>query len=160
MRQGHGQWLIWVSVFIGAVLSVMPLPALLASFRPAWIALLVIFWMLMLPTYLGLFFAWMCGILLDALYGTVFGHHGMAMLFTGVMVAQLEKRLRMSIWWQQSVIVLMIVAIYQLTLLWIGSATGRITPSFVYLWPALSSAIVWPWLAAFLNVTRRRFMEV
>lgn len=152
----HSRWVIWVTLLVGAMLGVMSLPDSLAYFRPAWVVLITMFWMLAQPEDCGLLFAWINGILLDVLYGTVLGQHAMAMVFVALAVAQFERRLRMSVWWQQSVIVLLIVSFYQMVILWIGSATGRLHPDFVYLLPAVTSAIVWPWLVAFLHVVRRR----
>ena len=160
MKQGHAHWLVWVSVSLAAVLSLLPMPEILATGRPAWVPLVVIFWILALPQHYGLFFAWAVGLVMDVLYGTVFGQGAMAMLFMALAVNQLHRRLKMYPWWQQCFMVLVIVGLYQLTTLWIGNATGRLNPSLLYLLPSVTSALLWPWLAALLHSLRRRFIVI
>ena len=127
---------------------------------PGLDSLVVIFWILALPQYYGLFFAWIAGLIMDVLYGTVFGQNAMAMLFMALAINQLHRRLRMYPWWQQCFMVLVIVGLYQLTVLWIGNATGRVNPSLLYLLPSVSSALLWPWMAALLHSLRRRFIVI
>ena len=160
MKQGHAHWLVWLTTLIAAVLSVLPMPELLAIGRPAWVPLVVIFWILALPQHYGLFYAWIVGLFMDVLHGTVFGQTSMAMLFMALAVNQLYRRLKMYPWWQQCFMVLVIVGLYQLTILWIGNATGRLSPSLLYLVPSITSAMLWPWLAAFLHGLRRRFIVI
>ena len=160
MRQSHAHWLVWLTLLLAAVLSLLPLPAWLSYARPSWIPMVAIFWILVLPQYYGLFFAWALGLVMDLLYGTVFGQHAMAMLFMALAVNQLHRRLRMYPWWQQSFMVLFITGLYELTVIWVGSATGRLAPSLLYLLPAVTSAILWPWLAAIMHSFRRRFIVI
>lgn len=160
MRQKHAHWLVWMTMLLAAVLSLLPMPDLISFARPAWIPLVVIFWILALPQYYGLFFAWIAGLIMDVLYGTVFGQNAMAMLFMALAINQLHRRLRMYPWWQQCFMVLVIVGLYQLTVLWIGNATGRVNPSLLYLLPSVTSALLWPWMAALLHSLRRRFIVI
>ncbi|MTI14825.1 rod shape-determining protein MreD [Sansalvadorimonas verongulae] len=160
MRQKHAHWLVWLTMLMAAVFSLLPMPELVAYARPAWVPLVVIFWTLALPQYYGLFFAWIAGLIMDVLYGTVFGQNAMAMLFMALAVHQLHRRLRMYPWWQQCFMVLVIVGLYQLAVLWIGNATGRVNPSLLYLLPSVTSALLWPWLAALLHSLRRRFIVI
>ncbi|CAM3790307.1 rod shape-determining protein MreD [Parendozoicomonas haliclonae] len=160
MKHGHAHWLVWLTTFFAAVLSILPLPDVIAPGRPAWVPLVVIFWMLALPQYYGLFFAWIIGVLMDALHGTVFGQHAMAMLFMAMAVTQLHRRMKMYPWWQQSFMVVVIIGLYQLAILWIGNATGRLNPTLLYLLPAVTSALLWPWLAALFHSLRRRFIVI
>ncbi len=160
MRQGHAHWLVWLSLFFAAALSLLPMPDNLSYIRPAWVPMVAIFWILALPQYYGLIFAWTVGLIVDVLHGAVFGQHAMAMLFMALAVNQLHRRLRMYPWWQQCFMVLAIVGIYQMTILWIGNATGRLNPSLIYLLPSVSSALLWPWLAAVMHGLRRRFIVI
>ncbi len=160
MKNSHGHWLVWLTILFAAVFSLLPMPDMLSMVRPALIPLVAIFWIMALPQYYGLFFAWSLGLMMDVLYGAVFGQNAMAMLFMALAVNQLNRRLRMYPWWQQSFMVLVIVGLYELAAIWIGSATGQRAPSLLYLLPAVTSALLWPWLAAILHGFRRRFIVI
>ena len=55
---------------------------------------------------------------------------------------------------------LLMIASYQLVLLWVRSAAedARLTPW--YLLPSISSAVIWPWLMIGLRFLRRYFRVV
>ncbi len=159
-RSIHIHGLVWLTILLAALLSIIPMPDVLAPFRPAWIPLTVIFWQVAQPSHYGLFFAWVAGLLMDALYGTVFGQCAMGMLFMAIAVNQLHRCLKMHPWWQQSFVVLVVVGLYQLIVSWIGSATGRLDPSLNYLLPSVTSALVWPVLTALFHRLHKRIIVI
>ena len=44
----------------------MPLPSLLDAYRPDWVALVVLYWVIALPHRINIGTAWVAGLLLDA----------------------------------------------------------------------------------------------
>ena len=154
-KDGH-YWLVWSTLLLAAYLSIIPTPPWLALARPAWLAVMVMFWLLVLPQSYGMFFAWCVGLMMDVMLGVVLGQNAIAMLILAMITHTSYRRLRLYPLWQQTLMVLMIVGLYQLTYLWINSATGHIQPSLIYLLPAVTSALLWPWLFLFMqNVCRR-----
>ena len=157
MQRANGQWLVWLCMIIAGVLSLLPMPAILADGRPAWVAMIVLYWIMVLPQRYGLLFAWIVGLLMDVMMGVVLGQNAIALLIVAMAGQELHRRLKMYPLLQQSLIVLIIIGLYQLTILWISSAVGRIQPSLIYLLPAVTSAVFWPWLSSLLHMLRRRF---
>ncbi len=52
-KSGNG-WMIWLTFFVGILLSVSPLPIFMEILRPLWLALLVTFWALYMPHTVGM----------------------------------------------------------------------------------------------------------
>lgn len=144
-------WLVWLTLLLAAILSIIPLPPWLSLARPAWMAMVVMFWLLELPQNYGVFFAWSMGLLMDVMLGVVLGQNASAMLILAVATHNSYRRLRLHPLWQQTVMVLIIVGLYQMTCLWINSAIGHIRPSLIYALPAVTSALLWPWLSLLLH---------
>ncbi|USE35046.1 rod shape-determining protein MreD [Endozoicomonas sp. SCSIO W0465] len=160
VQQSNAHWVVWMTLLVGAVFSIMPLPEWLSLVRPAWLPLVVIYWVLALPERFGLFFAFIAGLLLDVFQGSLFGLNSLGMLVVVFIVLSLHRRLRLFPVWQQAFMVFLMIGFYQLLLLWARSAVGGTIPSVWYLLPSISSALVWPWMMSGLRFLRRYFRVV
>ena len=54
-----------MSYIFALMLTMMPLPEVIAAFRPDWIAMLVIYWAMQLPRTWSVGSAWIIGVVLD-----------------------------------------------------------------------------------------------
>jgi rod shape-determining protein MreD len=54
-----------ITLVVGLMLTIMPLPESIRAFRPDWLALLMIFWAMQLPRTWSVGSAWVVGIVLD-----------------------------------------------------------------------------------------------
>lgn len=160
MQKANAHWIVWMTLLIAFLLSIVPMPVELSLARPAWVPLVMMYWIQALPERFGLLFAFIMGLLLDVFLGTLFGLSAMGMVLVAFIVMGLHRRLRMFPVWQQAFMVFVIIGCYQLLTLWIRSAFGRAAPSLWYLLPSVTSAIIWPWLMAGLRFLRRYFRVV
>ena len=157
VQRASGHWVVWTSLIVALLLSILPLPDWVSISRPAWVAMVVMYWIMALPERFGLLFAFVAGLMMDVFLGTSFGHHSLGLLVVAVVTLSLHRRLRMFPWWQQAFMAFVIIGLYQLVNLWIKSALGRTPPSLWYLMPALTSAAFWPWLSVSLRYLRRHY---
>ena len=155
VQHPNGHWVVWLTLLVAIGLSIVPVPGWISIARPAWVAMVVMYWIMALPERFGLFFAFFSGLLMDVFLGTPFGQNSMSLLLVAVIVISLHRRLRMFPWWQQAFMAFVIIGFYQMLSLWIRSALGRTPPSLWYLMPALTSAALWPWVSAILRGLRR-----
>ncbi len=160
VHQPNAHWVVWITLLMAAIFSIMPLPQWLSLIRPAWVSLVVIYWILALPERFGLLFAFMTGLVLDVFQGSLFGLNSLAMVVVAFMVLSLHRRLRLFPVWQQAFMVFLMVGFYQLLVLWVRSAAGDTIPSIWYLLPSISSALIWPWVMSGLRFLRRYFRVV
>lgn len=135
---------IVLSVLLGLALSVSPLPDALEIARPAWMAMLVVFWTLHRPDAFGLLAAWACGLLLDALQGTFLGQHALALTLTCALVRNFRLRMRVSPLSQQVASVGCLVVVYEFMLMWVDGIAGLPAGGVERFASALSVLLVWP----------------
>jgi rod shape-determining protein MreD len=137
-------WLPSISFLIALSLEVMPLTDGLAPWRPPWVALTVIYWSMHRPGRIGVGTAWMLGLTLDVLQGTVLGQHALSLAFASFLAIKLCQRLRVFPIWHQTVSVGILVAIYSFLNFWIDGMTGNQIGGLARLTPILSALLVWP----------------
>lgn len=148
--------LIVFSLLVALLLTIMPLPMWAQVFRPQWLPLVIIYWVIALPHRVGLGIAWIMGIMLDALYGSVLGEHALALAVLAYLAQKSYQQLRMFPVMQQALSVLVFIIIYQAILLWIQGALGLLVDVRWFWVTAFTSMIIWPWLYLLLRGLRKR----
>jgi rod shape-determining protein MreD len=152
-----GSLIIFATFLVGLILSQIPLPVFLLWYRPEWVALVLIYWVLMLPHRVGLVSAFAMGVLLDIIRGSVLGLNALSLTLIAYLVLLLYKRLRMFPLWQQSMMVMVLVGVNQLLFFWMQGITGTTSGGLHFMLPSLVSALLWPWVYVILHGVRRTF---
>ncbi|MBQ0721597.1 MAG: rod shape-determining protein MreD [Gammaproteobacteria bacterium] len=146
-----------LSLIAALFLYSLPLHGGLAFWRPPFVLLVTIYWLIVQPQHLGITFVWLIGLLLDLLYGNVIGQNALAMSVTAYLLKTQQYHVRHLSLPFQCLAALFIVMIYQT--LWVS--TRLISEDIVLGWrvfyPALSSALIWPLLAGSLYKLQRLF---
>lgn len=153
----HGYWVVLASLFVAAVLAVIPLPAWLVWGRPEWIALVLVYWCIALPHRVGVVVAVFAGLAMDLLEGAVLGQNTFALAVLALLSVALYQRLRVFSLWQQSGIVFLLIGIHQLICQWVQNLEGVGARSLLFLLPALTSALLWPLVLHTLRGLRRHY---
>ena len=73
-------WMVLITVAIAVVLTLFPLPDYLESLRPYWVALVLIYWCLESQELLSLGLAFVIGLALDLLTGSLLGQHALSLI--------------------------------------------------------------------------------
>ncbi|MDA1299136.1 MAG: rod shape-determining protein MreD [Proteobacteria bacterium] len=156
-----GSWILFGTIFVSMVLAIVSLPEFvpdeLGYLRPEWVPLVLIYWIIALPQRIGIVAAWMVGLMMDVLMGSLLGQHAIAYILMAYVTYSLYQRLRMFAIWQQSLVVFAIVGLNQLINFWIENIAGVADWTLWYLLPSLMSALVWPWVFLLLRFLRRTF---
>ena len=156
MRDPDTDWVLPLSTFVLALaLSVVPLPGVVATFRPDWVPLVIIYWAIVAPEHFGLLTAMWLGLAADTLTGSLLGQHALAMLVVGYLCLRFHLRIRIFPVWQMSMSVLFMLAIYEFVLFWIDGAVGRTVP-YVERWaPVITGVLLWPLILGTLDRIRQ-----
>ena len=132
------------SLALAMILTAIPLPDLLAAVRPGWVALVLVYWVIAVPHKVGVVTAWITGLFLDVLSGTVLGQHALALSLIAYITYVLHLRIRVFPLWQQCLSMIVLIGLYQLVNIMIMRAVNM-TPGTLYYWLAvLSTGLVWP----------------
>ncbi len=148
-------WVIAVTLLIALALAPLPLPETAARWWPDWVALTLIYWCLALPQRVGVGSAWLTGLLLDALTGTLLGQHALALGVVAYLTLKLHQRIRIFPRWQQALSVLLLLALNQLLQLWVYGITGHPTRGWAYWAPSLAGLLAWTPIYHGLRALRR-----
>lgn len=157
MNSTQNWFFIPATFFIAIVLTLLPMPDWTIWMRPAWVLMVLIYWVMMLPHRINVGTAWFMGIILDILNGTLLGEHALALSFSCYIVARMYSRLRMFPLIQQSCCVFLLVLLYQFILYCIQGFIGDLPNSKLYWSASLTSMFLWPWVFSILRHSRRQF---
>ena len=159
VQQGaHGYWLIIASFMVAFVLAVLPMPHWLLWVRPEWVALVLIYWTIALPHRVGILTGLVLAILLDTLDGGALGQNAFVLVVVALFSLTLYQRLRVFSVLQQAGTVFVLVGINQLVCQWVQNLEGVGSPELLFLLPAVSSALLWPFVLHILRRLRRHYM--
>ncbi len=150
-------WVILATFFLALVLSLLPLPTWLAWGRPEWVALVLIYWVIALPQRVGIFTALLLGVMLDVAEGAVMGQNAFALVAVALLGLLLYQRLRLFSLWQQSAVVFVLIGINQMICQWVQNLEGAGAQSLFFLLPAVSSALLWPFVLQSMRGLRRYY---
>lgn len=145
-----------VSLIVAMMLTMLPLPAGIAAFRPDWVALMMILWAMAVPRAYGVGVAWVVGIFLDVAQGTLLGQHALALVVITFITIKFNLLLRMFPLLQLTATVFALNAIYEFLLFWINGVAGVSAPASVYWGPVLASGLAWPVLYTVMMGVRYR----
>lgn len=150
--------LIFISLTIGLILSVAPIPDFLESARPLWLLLFLTYWALVIPDRIGMTAAWVCGLIQDVLSFTLLGQHALVYSLVVFLVIATQRRLSMFPVWQQAAVLFVYYSVGLLLLLWLSALGGQRLPAASFLLPALVSSLLWPWLFFLMRPLTKRLV--
>ena len=147
---------IYLSFTVGLLLLILPLPDWIRTYRPDWLALILIYWSMALPKYVGLWTALIIGLLADSLLGTLLGQHALALVIITYLNLNLYLRIRVLSLIQQSVYVFGLLLISQIIVFWMDGIMGlKIPVQAVFVAPFIG-ALLWPFVFIILRDIRRK----
>lgn len=148
MEEGHPAkqiMMIVLSFLVGMVLEVIPLPHWAVWARPEWVFIILIFWVVSRPQYVGIAVAFFVGILIDLLTGTLLGQHALAFTFVMYLIIAFYPQLKLFPLWQQLGIIFMLTLLQLALQCWVLEIIGTLPRNWGYWMPALTSTVIWPW---------------
>ena len=151
----HSWFAIIISILIALILTLLPMPDWTIWVRPAWILMVLIYWSMMVPYRFGVGAAWVIGLIIDLLTGTLLGEHALAFAVVIYLVARMHMRLRMYHILQQGLSILFFVLLYQFILYCVQGFIGELPRSHLYWLASISSMLLWPWLFILMQDYRR-----
>jgi rod shape-determining protein MreD len=147
-----------LSFLAALVLMVLPLPPLLEIWRPDWLTLVLMYWLVALPHRVGFVTVLILGLLTDILMGSGFGIYTIALLVIAYPVLSNFQRLRNQSLLQQTLFIGLLVLVKRAIVYQLEHVLNDAVFNLPYLYPVLTSMVAWPWVYLLLRKYRRRYV--
>lgn len=149
--------IVALSCLVALLVAVFPLPYAYAALRPELVCLLILYWVMFAPEYVGVSVAFFVGLLQDVVEGTVWGAHALALAVLAYICLVSYQRIRSYSLWHQALWVFVLVGTHQVLVNWVQGLAGYHAPVSQMLIPTIISALCWPLVIYSLNRLRRRY---
>jgi rod shape-determining protein MreD len=146
-----------LSYLAALVLMVLPLPSVLEVWRPDWISLLLIYWLMAIPHRVGFVTVLMLGLLSDILMGSGFGIYTIALVAVAYPVLRHFQRLRNQSMLQLTVFVGLLVLAKRMIVYQLEHVLNDAVFNLPYLYPVITSMLAWPLVYLLLRKYRQTY---
>ena len=134
-------WFIWLSLGAALFLNMIPFGRL--PFMPDWVALVLAFWCVHQPLRVGMGSAFLLGLLMDVVDGSVMGQHALAYVPLAFAAGGLSRRILWFPLAQQALHVLPMLLATQLVMVAARLFGGAEFPGFLYFLSSFLAATLW-----------------
>ena len=148
-------WFIVLTLLLALLANLLPASGVVLALRPDFLALVLLYWCIQEPRFVGVGTAWMVGLVMDVGDGTVFGQHALAYAFLAYAAEYFRRRVLRFPPWQQAAQVAVLLLLCSALVLLIRLVGGASLPRWTYTAPSLVGALLWPILSVALQWPQR-----
>jgi rod shape-determining protein MreD len=141
-------------LFVALALEIVPLPDSMQAFRPPFVVLALIYWIMMWPQRIGLGWAFLLGIALDIMHGQLLGQNAITLTIVAYLTLNFHLQIRIFPLWQLTMTVLALLSADVLIRSLIDGITGTAQAGFGPWIRVLVGTLLWPILMAILDQVR------
>ena len=148
-------WFVLLSLVAGLLLNLVPVGQPVLTYRPDFLALVLLYWCIHEPRFVGVGMAWMVGLVMDVGDATLFGQHALAYAMLAYGAEFFRRRVLRFPLWQQAVQVAVLLVLCALLVLLVRFVGGAPLPKWTYVAPPLVGALLWPLVSVLLQTPQR-----
>lgn len=142
------------TTLIALALNMLPWPDV--RWVPDFLAIVIVFWCTHQPRKIGMGFAFVLGLAMDVVNGTLIGQHALAYTLLAFGAFVIHRRMHWFTQWQQSLHVLVLLLIAQTVMLIVRMIAGGTFPGLLIYFGSFVSALLWPVITFVLFSPQRR----
>lgn len=158
-NKAQGGNIILFSFIAGFILSMIPLPELLQSVRPEFVAIVLIYWCMALPNRVGVGIGWIAGLFYDVSTDALLGQHALTYALIAFLAIKLHQQIRVFPIWQQALTIFVLMMFQGTITLWITGMLDDAPSLWTVMLPAIGTAIFW--IPGYLIMRQvRRFYQI
>jgi len=154
LRPVHPAFVAATLVF-ALLLNLLPLSGTALMLRPDFLALVLLYWCIQAPRFVGVGIAWFMGLLMDVGDATIFGQHALAYAFLAYAAEYFRRRVLRFPLWQQALQVAFLLLLCAALVLLVRVVGGAPLPSWTYAMSSLTGAVLWPLASVLLQMPQR-----
>jgi rod shape-determining protein MreD len=148
-------WFILLTLLVALAVNAVPLSGFVQVLRPDFLALVILYWCIQEPRYVGVGWGWVMGLLMDVSDATLFGQHALAYAVLAYAAEYFRRRVLRFPLWQQAVQVALLLLFTAALVLLVRFVGGAPLPRWTYFAPPLIGALLWPPLSVLLQWPQR-----
>ncbi len=148
-------WFIGVTLALALFGNLLPASGVGLVLKPDFVALVLLYWCIQEPRYVGVGIAWSIGLVMDVGDGTLFGQHALAYAFLAYAAEYFRRRVLRFPLWQQAAQVAVLLGLCAVLVLLVRYVGGAPLPRWTYGVPPLVGALLWPVLTLVLQWSQR-----
>ncbi|HKO86972.1 MAG TPA: rod shape-determining protein MreD [Burkholderiales bacterium] len=147
---------IFTTTLVALALNMLPWPDV--RWVPDFLAVVIIFWCTHQPRKMGMGVAFVLGLAMDVVNGTLIGQHALAYTLLAFGAFVIHRRVHWFTQWQQSLHVLALLLIAQTVMLIVRMIAGGTFPGMLIYVGSVISALLWP-VVTLILLTPQRMAE-
>ncbi len=150
---------IWSIILLSILLTIIPLPNLIDSFRLPWLMMAVIYFSIFNVSLIGIVSSWVSGLLLDLIGGGLMGEHAMILSILSYLSYRFRFQIRIYPLWQIMFVVFLLLCLGEFISLWIEGFSGYIRINIMNWINILIAVTLWPIFMGFIQKMESIFLE-
>ena len=148
-------WFILLTMVLAFAGNLLPFSGVAQTLKPDFVALVLLYWCIQAPRYVGVGIAWFVGLLMDVGDATYFGQHALAYAMLAYGAEYFRRRVLRFSPWQQAAQVAVLLGLCAGVVLVIRYVGGAPLPRWTYVVPSLVGALLWPLVSVVLQWPQR-----
>lgn len=147
--------IIYFSLLVALLCQLFPWVGQGIIFRPDFMLVVLLYWLLRAPNLCNVGTAWLVGLLVDLATGSLLGQHALSFTLTAFLGLLYQRRLVLFNTWQLAGYVFTLLVFERVTILLLKLFAGNENPSGHYFWPILAGMLMWQCMVFFFgSITR------
>lgn len=134
---------VYSTLFLALLCQLFPWTGQGIIFRPDFMLVVLLYWLLRTPHLCNVGTAWCVGLLVDLATGSLVGQHALAFTLTAYIALTFQRRLVLFSVMQVASYVLGLLIFARVTILILKLFAGHEVPSWHYFWPVITSIVLW-----------------
>jgi rod shape-determining protein MreD len=134
---------IYITLLIALLCQLFPWVGQGIIFRPDFMLVVTLYWLLRAPNLCNIGTAWLAGLLVDLATGSLLGQHALSFCFTAYVALSYQRRLVLFNKGQLVVYVFILLLIERIVILLLKLFAGNENPGWVYFLPIFTGLLLW-----------------
>ena len=134
---------VYLTLLIALLCQLYPWVGQGVIFRPAFMLVVLLYWLLRAPNLCNVGTAWLAGLLIDLATGSLLGQHALSFTITAYIALTYQRRLVLFNGWQLAGYVLVLLFIERIVILLLKVFAGNENPGLQYFWPVVAGLVLW-----------------
>lgn len=134
---------IYFTLLIALLCQLFPWVGQGIIFRPDFVLVVLIYWLLRAPSLCSVGTAWIAGLLVDLATGSLLGQHALSFTITAYVSLNYQRRLVLFNTWQLAGYIVGLLTLERVLMLLLKLFAGNENPGWHYIWPVFTGLILW-----------------